>query len=154
MQLKSSPIAMTYDRDILTNIFERKGGDGTSLRLWKVLDPQIKHELEPRCNLHEGEQLILGQFIDAENWLALTDRNIFWCAGGPPCEVALAHIQHARADLKMIGLERIRNSTLNSIVLDTFDGMQHVLRVEAGKPHNGLLNLLMNCAAKNKSALE
>jgi hypothetical protein len=105
----------------------------SNTRLWDEGDPGVRHTLQQRCVLEDGELQILYSYPNAAQWTLFTTRRVFAFENGEVRSMTTREID--RADYG--NFKGHRDQHLEWAVLTSRDGREQRCPYETGYPSMG-----------------
>jgi hypothetical protein len=138
-----------YKSSVLLAIFRRKGEEGL---LTKIITAENKPDyFKQMILLKEDENALLCFKEDDLNWLLLTDNRILKEETGSKLSIPFSGLTEVNPALKEEYEAGVMNkSCFTRLELIDLSGKKDVIKVEKGKPYQGVFQILDHIASKNK----
>lgn len=143
----------TLDENIgstLSSIFKRKGGDGKITYLYTSADAKTKAFFDAKICGHEETPVLVSK-KDEQNWLILTEKNLYMSDDNGFRRVSNADIKEVRVDLTKMRIARISMLDQEELILTIEDNSEFCVRVESGLPFSGLFSVLKNLETRHNA---
>lgn len=135
---------------ILLSIFKRKGGEGLLTKV--VTDENKVNYSNQLVLLEEDENALLVYKEDALNWLLLTNKRIIEERAGLKLAIYFSELKDVNIALKEEFNDRVINQEdFTRLLLKDEKENSFLVKVEKGKPFQGLYQVLHHISSNNKS---
>ena len=137
--------------------FYHRGDEGLYTKDFTGFDAAVQEHLLQLAETAEGEVPAIATYIDAANWMLLTNRQLSWSEAGARSTVGLFEVDQVDAAFlevahaKMPHRDRFKDKSSPRLFLYTKQGTRKELPCEPRGPFFGLLNVLRLVAAMNHS---
>ena len=129
-------------------IFNKNGGDGENIKLFKSFSPSQRERFLNACELeHDENPIIVGQNENGNVFLLSNKRIASFCKTGITF-VWLAEISCVKLSEKLSSVDE-KEKWKQLEVID-FRGKSHFFELESGKPFFGVWNILLFVSAHNE----
>ncbi|WP_316838345.1 hypothetical protein [Pedobacter nutrimenti] len=141
-----------YKSSVLLSIFRRKGAEGAST---KILNEDNKLNFVNQISLlKDEEQPLLCSKQDELNWLFITNDRIIQANESEISSILyseLVEVSLAMQDEFKDGV--VKKEDFTRFVLKDSKGRKHIVKVEKGKPYQGIYQMLSHVVLNNKAGI-